>query len=55
MLLELDVACTAGDLSTVSMKHCQIRAVTFQVAFKWFVRKRSSGQMITSARGGGQG
>lgn len=55
MLLELDVACTAGDLSTVSMKCCQIRAVTFQAAFKWFVRKKFSGQMITSARGGGQG
>lgn len=40
MLLELGVVCTTSDLSTISMKHCQIKVVSFQAAFKWFVRRQ---------------
>jgi len=40
MLLEQEVVCTASDLSTVSMKHCQVRARTFQAALKWFERRQ---------------
>lgn len=39
MLLNLGVVCTASDLSMVSTKCCQIRAVTFQRACRWFVRR----------------
>lgn len=39
MLLNLGVVCTASDLSMVTTKHCQIRAVTFQHASRQFVRR----------------